>query len=211
MTSELIFCTLILTRGLSVVPLLTVNSIHSLLWCTVQPLHLFSLPEEPVTIQQDTPVTDLILPCFTYASNYKSLGLGQVYLPRAACISVETSQVSYTVGNTSWSCCKDPISACSHNFCHTIPLFIAGRADLVSYQACLYFYQWAVLASLCWSSSVLEVFFRSELHPIHGLTACKVDHLMVKTPKTIKNLSDYTSLSIADWSAYQCHPLLPEG
>lgn len=88
MTSELIFCPLIFTQRLSIVPLLTMSSVHSLLWCTVPPPCLFSLPiphEEPVTIQQGTPITSLVPSCFAYASGVKSLGLGLAHLVRSSC------------------------------------------------------------------------------------------------------------------------------
>lgn len=63
------------------------------------------LPEEPVTVQQGTPVTRVIPPGFTYTNDAKSLGLCQsvellLLVPHFACISVETFQAWYIEADT---------------------------------------------------------------------------------------------------------------
>lgn len=177
---------------------------------TLQPLCLFSLPippEEPLTTWQGTPITDLIPPCFTYASDVKSPGLGQAHLVlHAAGIRVEISQVCCIVTNTSWSCCRDLSSACSHKFCHTIPLFIASRADLGPYQASWDLYQQTALAPLWCSSSMLELFFHSEKGASHQVSADQVLNWSFhgqKSPEKSQNVSDYPSLSIDISAFYQ--------
>lgn len=150
------------------------------------------------SIHSDPSITGLIPAGFSYASDIKSLGLGQslpVFVPHAVCISVEIFQAWYSVANTSWSRLRDPTSPQLLQVFGT-PSQCSSLASLVfslsSFHACLKLFQQDLL------TPVLELFFPSEKGASQQVT---VDQVLKRSSHGQKTqiFSNYTRLGTKHW------------